>query len=138
MPSHQPVARLPLPTPLDRAAAPPLPPLPAHIERTEHATVVLERRVLEAFRNDPILAERAIDIGALETGVIELAGWVDAPNEVGLAVTIARGIPGVTRVVDHLAVQGRTPPRNHATDNYAAVTVEDVARDAAGNHLRAD
>ena len=29
----------------------------------------LEERVLEAFRNDPILAERAIDIGAIGDGI---------------------------------------------------------------------
>lgn len=34
----------------------------------------LEERVLEAFRNDPILSERAIDIGADEAGIIELTG----------------------------------------------------------------
>src|SRR5471032_1315560 len=36
----------------------------------------LEERVLEAFRNDPILAERAVDIGSIGEGMIELAGWV--------------------------------------------------------------
>src|SRR5262245_30886354 len=51
----------------------------------------LEERVLEAFRNDPILAERAIDIGSISDGVIELAGWVDTEEESHHAVTIARG-----------------------------------------------
>jgi hypothetical protein len=37
----------------------------------------LEEHVLEAFRNDPILSERAIDIGSLSDAVIELAGWVE-------------------------------------------------------------
>src|SRR4051812_33693157 len=32
----------------------------------------LEERVLEAFRNDPLLSERAIDIGAIGDGIIEL------------------------------------------------------------------
>ena len=36
----------------------------------------LEDHVLEAFRNDPILAERAIDIGGIGETTIELAGWV--------------------------------------------------------------
>src|SRR6185503_5395156 len=34
----------------------------------------LEERVLEAFRNDPVLAERAVDIGAIGDGIIELTG----------------------------------------------------------------
>ena len=34
----------------------------------------LEERVLEAFRNDPILSERAIDIGGIGEDTIELAG----------------------------------------------------------------
>src|SRR5687768_11869042 len=55
----------------------------------------LEERVLEAFRNDPILSERAIDIGAIGDGIIELTGWVHEPDEATHAVTITRGVPGV-------------------------------------------
>jgi hypothetical protein len=64
----------------------------------------LEERVLEAFRNDPILAERAIDIGSIGDGVIELAGWVDDEEESHHAVTIARGVPGVDTVVNRIAL----------------------------------
>jgi len=64
----------------------------------------LEERVLEAFRNDPILSERAIDIGSLSDGVIELAGWVEDDDESEHAVTIARGVPGVTTVVNRIAI----------------------------------
>ena len=65
---------------------------------------LLEERVLEAFNNDPILAERAVDIGAMGTGVIELAGWVDSDEEAEHAMTIARGVPGVETVVNRLMV----------------------------------
>src|SRR5262245_59393607 len=64
----------------------------------------LEERVLEAFRNDPVLCERAIDIGSLNDGVIELAGWVEDDNEAKHAVTIARGVPGVDTVVNRIAI----------------------------------
>jgi hypothetical protein len=64
----------------------------------------LEERVLEAFRNDPILSERAIDIGSLNDGVIELAGWVEDEGEARHAVTIARGVPGVDTVVNRVAI----------------------------------
>src|SRR5690242_14225557 len=64
----------------------------------------LEEHVLEAFRNDPILSERAIDIGSLNDGVIELAGWVEDEDESEHAVTIARGVPGVTTVVNRIAI----------------------------------
>src|SRR5215216_1986929 len=64
----------------------------------------LEEHVLEAFRNDPILAERAIDIGSLNEGVIELAGWVEDEDESEHAVTIARGVPGVSTVVNRIAI----------------------------------
>src|SRR5262249_48060663 len=64
----------------------------------------LEEHVLEAFRNDPILAERAIDIGSISDGVIELAGWVDTEEESHHAVTIARGVPGVDTVVNRIAL----------------------------------
>jgi hypothetical protein len=64
----------------------------------------LEDRVLEAFRNDPILSERAIDIGSISDGVIELAGWVEDEDEAQHAVTIARGVPGVDTVVNRIAI----------------------------------
>jgi hypothetical protein len=65
----------------------------------------LEERVLEAFRNDPILSERAIDIGAIGDGIIELTGWVHEPDEAPHAVTITRGVPGVETVVNRLDVR---------------------------------
>jgi hypothetical protein len=67
---------------------------------------VLEERVLEAFNNDPVLAERAIDIGAVGADAIELEGWVGDDREAELAVTIARGVPGVRSVANRLMVDG--------------------------------
>lgn len=64
----------------------------------------LEERVLEAFRNDPILAERAIDIGGIGEATIELAGWVISEDEADHAVVIARGVPGVDTVLNRIAV----------------------------------
>ena len=66
---------------------------------------MLEERVLEAFRNDPVLCERAIDIGAIGTGIIELTGWVHADDETHHAVTVTRGVPGVETVVNRLTVR---------------------------------
>ncbi|MDF2771496.1 MAG: transport-associated protein [Geminicoccaceae bacterium] len=68
----------------------------------------LEERVLEAFRNDPVLSERAIDIGAIGDGIIELTGWVHEPDEATHAVTITRGVPGVETVVNRLDVRTAT------------------------------
>jgi len=65
----------------------------------------LEERVLEAFRNDPTLSERAIDIGAIGDGIIELTGWVHQADEATHAVTITRGVPGVETVVNRLDVR---------------------------------
>ena len=64
----------------------------------------LEERVLEAFRNDPILSERAVDIGSIGEGIIELAGWVESDSESQHAVTIARGVPGVDTVVNRIVI----------------------------------
>ena len=64
----------------------------------------LEERVLEAFRNDPILSERAIDIGGIGEDTIELAGWVNSEEEAEHAVVLARGVPGVETVVNRIAV----------------------------------
>jgi gas vesicle protein len=74
------------------------------LESDEDIDEGLEERVLEAFRNDPILSERAIDIGSISEGVIELAGWVESDDEAQHAVTIARGVPDVDTVVNRIAV----------------------------------
>ncbi|HEY4218224.1 MAG TPA: BON domain-containing protein [Gemmatimonadaceae bacterium] len=71
---------------------------------TEEQDGGLEERVLEAFRNDPILSERAVDIGSIGEGMIELAGWVEDEEESHHAVTIARGVPGVDTVVNRIAI----------------------------------
>ncbi|HET6584935.1 MAG TPA: BON domain-containing protein [Nannocystaceae bacterium] len=75
----------------------------------------LEERVLEAFRNDPILSERAIDIGGIGEDTIELAGWVNSADEADHAVVLARGVPGVATVVNRIAVGDEEHrARNHA------------------------
>jgi Predicted periplasmic or secreted lipoprotein len=65
----------------------------------------LEERVLEAYKNDPTLSERAIDIGAVEDGIIELTGWVNSEEEAHQAVVVARGVLGVATVVNRLAIR---------------------------------
>ena len=70
-----------------------------------NGTEELEERVLEAFRNDPTLSERAIDIGAVEDRIIELTGWVLSEDESHQAVVIARGVPGVDTVVNRLKIR---------------------------------
>jgi hypothetical protein len=54
--------------------------------------------------NDPILSERAVDIGEIGEGIIELAGWVETEEEAEHAVTLARGVVGVDTVVNRLNV----------------------------------
>ena len=78
----------------------------------------LEERVLEAFRNDPTLSERAVDIGAVEEGIIELTGWVNSEEESHQAVAVARGVPGVTTVVNRLAVRSDEDLFDEAAHKY--------------------
>jgi hypothetical protein len=68
------------------------------------ADAALEEQVLEAFEDDPVLSERAIDIGAVGTGVIELTGWVESEEESQRAEAVARRVPGVEAVVNRLSV----------------------------------
>ena len=82
------------------------------------ATEELEERVLEAFRNDPVLSERAIDIGAIDDGIVELTGWVNADDESQQAVVIARGVPGVETVVNRLAVRAEEDLFDELADRY--------------------
>lgn len=67
----------------------------------------VDERVLEAFSHDPVLAEREIEIEETEPGSILLHGGVHSAREVAHAVTIARGVPGVTGVRQRLRVRDR-------------------------------
>jgi hypothetical protein len=67
----------------------------------------IDARVLEAFANDPILAERAVEIEDDGDGRITLHGRVHTAREVAHAVTVARGVPGVSAVKQRLAVRDR-------------------------------
>jgi len=78
----------------------------------------LEERVLEAFRNDPILSERAIDIGAIGEGIIELTGWVHGHDEVTHAMTVARGTPDVATVVNRLTVREEEDELDESARDY--------------------
>jgi hypothetical protein len=80
----------------------------------------LEERVLEAFRNDPIMSERAVDIGGIGDATIELAGWVNSEEEAEHAVVLARGVPGVDTVVNRIAIGDEEERvRDHA-ERFAA------------------
>jgi hypothetical protein len=88
----------------------------------------LEERVLEAFRNDPILSERAVDIGAIGRGIIELTGWVHAEDETQHAVTVTRGVPGVDTVVNRLVVRDEEDRMNDSGRRYESGEAETSPR----------
>ncbi|MGH7458580.1 MAG: BON domain-containing protein [Longimicrobiaceae bacterium] len=72
-------------------------------ERTE--LFALEDAVLDAFRADPVLSERGVDVGAISPGIIELSGSVHSEDESAVAVSTARGVEGVETVVNRMDVQ---------------------------------
>lgn len=76
-------------------------------EELHFDSALLDERVLEAFQHDPILAERAVEIESGAEGTIVLHGRVRTAREVKHAVTLARGVPGVQAVRQHLAVRSR-------------------------------
>ena len=83
----------------------------------------LEERVLEAFRNDPVLSERAVDIGAVGRGIIELTGFVQAEAEAHGAVVLTRGVPGVVTVVNRLEVREEEARFEQTAAQYEAGNV---------------
>ncbi|HKS05007.1 MAG TPA: BON domain-containing protein [Gemmatimonadaceae bacterium] len=82
------------------------PPARASASRPDVPSV--DERVLQAFQNDPVLSERAIEIDEPEPGTIELTGRVPSARDAAHAVTIARGTPGVTSVENRLRVRERS------------------------------
>ncbi len=65
----------------------------------------LEDAVLDAYLRDDILSERAIDVGAISRGIIELSGSVHNRDEAELAVRKARRVPNVETVVNRLEIE---------------------------------
>jgi hypothetical protein len=89
---------------------------------------MLEERVLEAFRNDPVLSERAVDIGAVGEAIIELTGWVHSEDEAHHAVTVTRGVPGVDTVVNRLEVREDEARLRENAEAYNSGTAETSPR----------
>ena len=87
----------------DRHPTPALATSAAHDAGDDANGVEIERRVLEAFRNDPVLAHRLIDISA-EDSEVTLSGWVRDEGEQRYATVLARGVPGVSTVQSELSV----------------------------------
>jgi hypothetical protein len=65
----------------------------------------LEDAVLDAFLSDPVLSERAIDVGAISRGIVELSGSVYTEDEAERAVRVANGVNGVQTVVNRIEVE---------------------------------
>jgi hypothetical protein len=80
----------------------------------------LEDRVLAAFTNDPVLCERAIDIGAISAQTIELTGTVYTDDEYEHATVVTRGVPGVESVVNRLSIRQDDATKEQAARRYAA------------------
>jgi hypothetical protein len=95
----------------------------------------LEENVLEAYMNDPILSERAVDIGEIGEGIIELAGWVETEEEAEHAVTLARGVVGVDTVVNRLNVGEEEEQLEENFERYSSG--DDALNDARwdGQHV---
>jgi BON domain len=79
----------------------------------------LEDRVLAAYTNDPVLCERAIDIGAIGPTTIELTGMVYTDDEYEHATVVTRGVPGVETVVNRLSVRDDDTSTQQSARRYS-------------------
>ncbi|HEX8695989.1 MAG TPA: BON domain-containing protein [Longimicrobium sp.] len=80
----------------------------------------LEDAVLDAFLRDEILSERAIDVGAISRGIIELSGSVRTGDEAERAVRLAQRVEGVETVVSRMDVEEGSRRRRGADDAESA------------------
>lgn len=71
----------------------------------------LEDMVLRRFLDDEILSERAVDIGAISAGIIELSGFVRTEAEANRAMQLANATHGVRTVVNRLELGEVHAPR---------------------------
>jgi hypothetical protein len=77
----------------------------------------LEDAVLDAFLRDEVLSERAIDVGAISRGIVELSGAVHTPDEAARAVRLAARVEGVETVVNRMDVDDEPRRRRGEGDD---------------------
>lgn len=81
------------------------------------------RAACAALDADPSLAELALEATPISAGVVELHGWVPSRAVRAYAGRVARGVPGVERVVNRLLVDGEDngdlPRKDRPTDQTA-------------------
>lgn len=65
----------------------------------------LERDVRQSLRGDQTLSRRGVLVTEIGTGVVELSGMVESPDEMSAAVAAAQRVDGVATVVNRLAVR---------------------------------
>jgi hypothetical protein len=87
-------------------------------DEIDSAEAALEERVLDAFRRDPVLQARAVDIGAVGGATIELSGWVNTSEEAERAMEVTRNTPGVETVVNRLEIGDRERLRESTTERF--------------------
>jgi hypothetical protein len=103
---------------------------PPAIATDRSAERALEARVLAAFVKDEVMRDRAVDIAAVGTGVIELSGWVHTPDESVRAAALARQTPGVSMVLNRVSIRTSaadvptTPDTERSVDVVRRVTPE--------------
>jgi len=89
----------------------------------------LEAEVLAAFRADPVLRRRALEIAVDEEGVLTLTGWVRRERELRLARRVARRVDGIAAVRVDVAV--RDLGTSDAAAGPASVDVTEASEDQA-------
>lgn len=97
----------------------------------------LEDIVLNAFLKDELLGLRAVDVGAISQGIIELSGTVFSDAESKRAMALANAVPGVRTVVNRLVIETRAPrsrtePSRRTTFSYTEGRVGGMGRRRQG------
>lgn len=83
---------------------------------SDDLTDALEARAMDAIRENPVLARRAIRARVLGPGIVELEGAVESPAERLRAGQLVRRLGGVTDVVNRLLVTGIDIPAPVVSD----------------------
>lgn len=109
---------------------------PAPLQRPpqeQHELVQLEDDVIDIFLRDPVLSERGIDVGCISPGIIELSGAVQSADEAERAVRAARGVGGVTTVVNRMDVDEGSRRVRRAAEETA--TEDHMTGEWTGRHV---
>lgn len=91
-----------------------------------------DNRVKDALHNSPVYKFPGVGVQTFD-GVVQLNGFVEAPDQKRAAEDIAKNVPGVQRIVNNIAITSEVSPTGRGNGVYRAPIYESQPQPVQGN-----